>query len=76
MFVCLAHDPSLFEVLPLMNTGGESINGWKEKGWKEQTRWMFLNELPRGGKPGRDPLVFGFWRDGKRVSVEEALRRD
>lgn len=76
VFVCLAHDPALFEVLPLINDGGKSINSWKEKGWKEKTRWMFLNEMPREGRPGRDPLVFGFWRDGKCVGVEEALKRD
>lgn len=74
VFVCLAHDPSLFEVLPLFNHGKENkINDWKEKGYKDVTRWRFLNELPREGKRGREPIVFGFWRDGKQVSVEEAM---
>lgn len=76
VFVCLAHDPSLFEVLPLMNTAKEhSVNNWKEKGWKHKTRWMFLNELPRDGKPGRDPIIFGYWRDGKKVDVATAMAK-
>ncbi|KAH6661890.1 beta-lactamase-like protein [Halenospora varia] len=77
VLVCLAHDPALFDVLPLLNQDKENtVNDWKEKGYKEMVRWRFLNELPRGGKPGREPIVFGFWRDGKQVNVEEALRKD
>ncbi|KAM3069356.1 hypothetical protein ACMFMF_008573 [Clarireedia jacksonii] len=76
VLVCLAHDPSLFEVLPLLNNNATShINDWQEKGYKEMTKWRFLNELPRGGKPGRKPIVFGYWRDGKEVTVAEALKR-
>jgi len=77
VMVCLAHDPALFEVLPLLNDGeARVINEWKRKGWKDDVRWRFLNELPRDGKPGREPIVWGFWREGKRVSVEEAMSRD
>ncbi|KAF4625568.1 hypothetical protein G7Y89_g12598 [Cudoniella acicularis] len=76
VFVCLAHDPGLFEVLPLLNDGkGDNVNAWKEKGWKEAVRWRFLNELPKEGKRGRKPLVEGFWRDGLKVSAVEALKR-
>ena len=76
IFVCLAHDPGLFEVLQLFNQNRDSdINDWKEKGYKEFTRWRFLNELPRNGKRGREPIVFGFWRDGARVDVTEAMRQ-
>ena len=33
VMVCLAHDPALFEVLPLLKGGdGESVNTWKEWG--------------------------------------------
>ncbi|EPE36545.1 Metallo-hydrolase/oxidoreductase [Glarea lozoyensis ATCC 20868] len=89
VLVCLAHDPGVGEVLPVFN--GEGIKGggigkWKERGWKEKLRWRFLGELPRmvggeGGKGrgwvrGREPIVEGWWRGGKRVGVEEALRRD
>lgn len=79
VFICLAHDPTLFNVLPLFNNegvDGKGLNEWKERGWKEKSRWGFLNELPRNGKAGRDPVVEGFWRAGKRVDVEEALRKD
>jgi len=50
------------------------LNDWQVKGYKEMTKWRFLNELPRNGKPGREPLIFGLWRDGKLVGVEEAMR--
>lgn len=79
VFICLAHDPTLFDVLPLFDNGGvkgEGLNAWKEKGWKEKCRWGFLNELPRDGKQGREAVVEGFWRAGKRVGVDEALEKD
>ncbi|KAL5342101.1 metallo-beta-lactamase superfamily protein [Aspergillus crustosus] len=76
VFICLAHDPSLWEVLPLLNQDPKAdIGDWKAKGYKEATKWMFLNELPRDGKPGRAPLVEGFWRDGKRVDVSVAMEK-
>ncbi|PGG99237.1 hypothetical protein AJ79_08629 [Helicocarpus griseus UAMH5409] len=76
VLVCLAHDPGLFEVLPLLNDNPKAeIGDWKGKGLKEVTRWMFLNELPRGGKAGRGPIVEGWWREGKMVQRAEALRR-
>jgi hypothetical protein len=76
VFVCLAHDPGLFDVLPLFNqNSGYIINDWREKGYKEATRWRFLNELPRQGKPGREPIVYGYWRDGKQVGAVEAMSK-
>jgi hypothetical protein len=76
VFVCLAHDSCLFEVLPLLNTFSKnSINDWQARGYKEKTRWRILNELPRDGKPGRKLIIFGFWRDGKKVDVVEAMKK-
>jgi hypothetical protein len=76
VLICLAHDPGLFEVLPLLNDGPRNeINEWKKKGYKEMLRWRFLNELPKEGKPAREPIVLGFWRDGKEVSATEALAK-
>lgn len=76
VLVCLAHDPGLFEVLPLLNTSPKNnINDWQARGYKEKTRWRFLNELPRDGKPGRKPIIFGFWRDGKNIDVTAAMRK-
>ncbi|OAA58263.1 Beta-lactamase-like protein [Cordyceps fumosorosea ARSEF 2679] len=72
VFVCLAHDGALMAVLPLYNDDvNATINGWKERGYKEKTRWGFLNELPRDGKPGRPPLTVGLWRNGNRVVWKE-----
>ena len=77
VFICIAHDPALFEVLPLLNTSPTNdLNDWQTKQYKERTKWRFLNELPRNGKPGRKPLVEGWWRDGKKVDAATAFIRD
>lgn len=42
IFVVLAHDMSLrgtIEVFP------KAANDWKQKGWKDQSRWRFLSDL-------------------------------
>ncbi|EHY57538.1 Gamma-lactamase MBL1 [Exophiala dermatitidis] len=66
VFVCLAHDPTLFQYLPTLNEDPEStLNDWQSQGWKDKCRWDWLNELPRNGRQGRKPIVEGFWRDGK-----------
>lgn len=66
VMVCLAHDRTLFDFLPTFNQDVKSsLNDWRERGWKDKSRWDWLNELPRNGKPGRKPLIEGFWRDGK-----------
>ncbi|EMD96768.1 hypothetical protein COCC4DRAFT_24734 [Bipolaris maydis ATCC 48331] len=72
ILICLAHDNTLLDVFPLLATSPErNINDWKVKGYKERTRWAFLNELPRDGKPGRAPLVSGQWKNGKRISLRD-----
>ncbi|KAH7150757.1 beta-lactamase-like protein [Fusarium sp. MPI-SDFR-AT-0072] len=69
IFICLAHDEVLFQVLPLFNDDKmEDINDWQKRGFKEYCRWGFLNDLPKGGKPGRKPLVVGQWRDGRQIA--------
>jgi hypothetical protein len=66
VMVCLAHDEALLKHLPTLNDHpGSALNDWKSRGWKDKTRWDWLNELPRNGKPGRKLIVEGFWRDGK-----------
>ena len=66
VLVCIAHDPTLLEVLPTLNKYPEKdLRDWKKEGWKERCHWGWLNQLPRDGKPGRKPVVEGFWRDGK-----------
>ncbi|KIL89306.1 hypothetical protein FAVG1_07700 [Fusarium avenaceum] len=54
ILIALAHDDVLFDIFPLFNQNpSHTINDWKSKGYKERSRWSFLNELPKGGKPGR-----------------------
>jgi hypothetical protein len=45
----LAHDWSL---KGLLDEFPANLNGWKEKGWKEQSRWMFLADF--GGVAGEE----------------------
>lgn len=66
VFVAVAHDEGLIDVCDWFPKG--SVNAWKEKGWKEASRWGFLNELPVDGKPGRKWIAPGLMRDGKVVS--------
>ena len=55
VLVCLAHDPGLSEVCDFFPKA--SMNDWKAKGWKLQSHWGFLNELPIDGEPGRPNLI-------------------
>jgi hypothetical protein len=41
VFVLIAHDPSLHDVLEMFPA---DLNAWKEKGWKEKGTWAFLDE--------------------------------
>lgn len=75
ILVCIAHDPTLFKVLPLLNDSiDDDLNEWKERGFKERLQWGWLNELPRNGKPGRPALVEGAWRDGKKITDFQELK--
>lgn len=75
VLVCIAHDPTLLEVLPTLNAGEETLNEWKARGWKERCHWGWLNQLPRGEgrEPGRPLLVEGFWREGKEWDRKKSL---
>lgn len=59
VFVCLAHDGALFDLLPLYNSNPDrDINDWKDKDYDERARWGFLNEMPYSDNtPGRGLLV-------------------
>ncbi|KAK8145895.1 hypothetical protein G3M48_003843 [Beauveria asiatica] len=72
VLICLAHDGALVDILPLYNKDASAdINDWKDRGYKEKTRWGFLNELPRDGERGRPPLVRGLWCGEKKVVRNE-----
>lgn len=76
VLVCIAHDPTLLEVLPIFNKTGRDdsgLNVWKEKKWKEKCHWGWLNELPRDGQQGRKLVVEGFWREGREWDRQKAL---
>ena len=76
LLICLANDPGLLQVLLRLNgRGREEIKGWRRGGDKKMLRWRFLNELPREGKPGREPIVLGFWGERNEVRVAEALAK-
>ncbi|KAH6964659.1 beta-lactamase-like protein [Fusarium avenaceum] len=69
ILIALAHDDVLFNIFPLFNQNpSHTINDWKSKGYKERSRWSFLNELPKDGKPGRGPLVTGLTGAGRQVT--------
>jgi DNA modification methylase len=66
VLVCIAHDATLIKVLPFLNyQPNKDLNGWQEQGLKEQSRWGWLNELPRNGKPGRAMYVKHVWKEGE-----------
>lgn len=67
VMVCIAHDASLLDVLPVFNSQPDKdINDWKKEGWKATTYWSWLNEVSVEGKVARAPVVEGFWRDSKK----------
>ena len=69
ILICLAHDSDLPSILNFFPEG--TLNAWKEKGWKEKSRWTFLNELPVDGQPGRPWLVPGVIKEGHVLSEKE-----
>ena len=63
VLVCIAHDRTLLEVLPVLNNEPEKdLNSWQVEGWKEKCHWGWLNELARDGKRGRPLIVEGLQR--------------
>ncbi|KAG6995470.1 hypothetical protein G7Y79_00045g081410 [Physcia stellaris] len=70
VFVCVAHDGGLLDVVDWFPKG--TLNDWKQKGWKSRSQWGFLNELPIDGKPGRPWIAPGLVKEGKVVSGGDA----
>lgn len=69
VLVCIAHDPTLLKILPLLNDKpNDDLNQWQSKGYKEWLLWGWLNELPKDGMPGRPMLVDGTWKSGAKVT--------
>ncbi|KAI4233879.1 MAG: hypothetical protein LQ352_008214 [Teloschistes flavicans] len=71
VFVCVAHDGGLIPVVDWFPNG--TLNEWKAKGWKEKSKWGFLNELPVDGKPGRPLLAPGLVKEGKVIEKVDRL---
>ena len=42
VFVILAHDETVGDVIDLFP---KSVNSWKQQGWAEKARWMFLRDF-------------------------------
>ncbi|KAK0658278.1 Cytochrome P450 monooxygenase andK [Lasiodiplodia hormozganensis] len=67
VFVCIAHDEGLIGVVDWFPNG--TITDWKKKGWKERSKWGFLNALPIDEKPAAELFCPGLMRDGKIANV-------
>ncbi|QKX63861.1 uncharacterized protein TRUGW13939_11032 [Talaromyces rugulosus] len=63
VFVAIAHDPALREVVDLFPHG--QMNDWKAKGWAQKSHWHFVNELPVDGRPGRELIARGLMKAGE-----------
>ena len=69
VLVCIAHDPTLLKVLPVLNDQpDQDLNDWKRREFKEKLLWGWLNDLPRNGESGRSVLRDAVWRSGERVT--------
>ena len=69
VFVCVAHDGGLLPVVDFFPNG--TMTDWKKKGWKERSKWGFLNELPIDGKPPKPWIAPGRVKEGKVLSQED-----
>lgn len=69
VFVCIAHDGGLIPVVDWFPEG--TLNLWKERGWKEISKWGFVNELPYDGKPGRPWIAPGLVKNGTVLRKDE-----
>ncbi|CAJ2508489.1 Uu.00g135150.m01.CDS01 [Anthostomella pinea] len=47
----IAHDTSIFD---LVEKYPKPANGWRQKGWKEQGRWQFLNDFDTSVGKGKE----------------------
>ena len=65
VFVCVAHDIGLLNVVDWFPIG--TLNDWKSKGWKEQSRFGFLGTLPVDWKPAGENFCSGLTKDGNVV---------
>ena len=68
VLVALAHDIGLLQVATFFPDGG--MNDWFAKGWKETSRWGFLEDLPIDGKAKKSPIE-GYWSGGQRVDLTD-----
>lgn len=48
VMVVIAHDTSLEGVVDTFPQG--TVNGWKQRGWKERVRWRFLRDFVHAGR--------------------------
>lgn len=77
VLICLAHDETVLKTLPTLNNNpDDDLNNWEQRGYKDKVRWGWLNDLPRNGRSGREPVVEGFWRENCRwPQAKEELKR-
>jgi len=78
VLICLSHDETVLHGIPTLNASpNDDLNSWQKRGFKKQILWGWLNDLPRNGRPGRQPAVEGFWRDKKPwMEAKEILQKN
>lgn len=69
VFVCVAHDGGLLDVVDWFPS---NLNDWKQSGWKARSQWGFLNEMPIDGKPGRPWIAPRLVKEGNVESEDDA----
>lgn len=84
VFIALCHDLSLLAeengkpVLPTLNHDSQGdLNSWYENGWKDKLYWTWVSQLGKEYNNGkiqmREPLITGFWMNGKKYEKAQEV---
>ena len=61
ILLAIAHDTAPLDVFDFFP---KTMNNWKVNGWKEESHWGFLSELPYNGTCVRSTRVDGLYDSG------------
>ncbi|KAL7902897.1 hypothetical protein HDV63DRAFT_107676 [Trichoderma sp. SZMC 28014] len=84
VFIALCHDLSLLAeengkpVLPTLNHDPQrDLNSWYQNGWKDKLYWTWVGQLGKEDNNGkiqtREPLITGFWMNGKKYEKAQEI---